>query len=98
MISDVNSVGRAQFDPKVYQQQDAVKSHFEPLTSFADEDEAIISSEAKMMNELDKFNAGGDNLLELVESSVNAKITTQAEARVIDTKKQMLDTILGMGE
>lgn len=98
MISDVNSVGRAQFDPKVYQQQDAVKTHFEPLTSFADEDEAIISSEAKMMNELEKFNAGGDNLLELVESSVNAKITTQAEARVIDTKKEMLDTILNMGE
>lgn len=98
MISDVNSVVRAQFDPKVYQQQDVVKTHFEPLNSFADEDEAIISAEAAMMNELEKFNAGGDNLLELVGATVNAKITTQAEARVVDTKKEMMDTILNMGE
>lgn len=98
MISDVNSVGRTQFNPKVYQQQEPVKEHFEPLQSFADEDEAIVSSEAKMMNELEKFNSGEDNLLNLVGATVNAKHTVQAEARVINTKTEMMDTILHLGE
>lgn len=98
MISDVNSVSRGVFNPKAYQQQEPVKEHSESLNSFADEDEAIVSAEAKMMNELEKFNSGGDNLLELVGATVNAKHTVQAEARVIDTKKEMMDTILHMGE
>jgi hypothetical protein len=98
MISDVNSVGKSSFQPEISQRQGNVKATFEPMNSFADEDQAIISSEAKMLNELDKFNSGADNLLQLVGASINAKYTVQAEARVIDTKKEMMDTVLQMGE
>lgn len=98
MTSDISVLGQSRFQPEISQQQKPVKTNFEPLTSFADEDEAIISAEAKMLNELDKFNSGEDNLLNLVGAAVNAKHTVQAEARVIDTKKEMMDTILHMGE
>lgn len=98
MISDINKVGQSSFLPEISQKQAPAKEHFNSLTSFDEEDEAIISAEAQMQYELEKFNSGGDNLLQLVGASVNAKFTTQAEARVVNTKKQMLDTILNMGE
>lgn len=98
MISDINKVGQSSFQPEISPKQAPVKESFDSLISFDEEDEAIISAEAKMQYELEKFNAGGDNLLELIGASVNAKYTAQAEARVVDTKKEMLDTIMDMGE
>lgn len=98
MISDINKVGQGVFPTEVSPKQAPLKEHFDSSISFDEEDEAIISAEAKMQYELEKFNAGDDNLLELIGASVNAKFTAQAEARMVDTKKQMLDTILGMGE
>lgn len=98
MISDINKVGQSSFVPEISPKHAPPKESSDSLTSFDEEDEAIISAEAKMQYELEKFNSGGDNLLQLVGASVNAKFTTQAEARVVDTKKQMMDTILNMGE
>ena len=98
MISDINKVGQSSFVPEISQKQAPSKEHFESLSSFDEEDQAIISAEAQMQYELEKFNSGGDNLLQLVGASVNAKFTAQAEARVVDTKKEMLNTILDMGE
>lgn len=98
MISDINKVGQSSFQPEVSPKQAPSKESFDSLISFDEEDEAIISSEAKMQYELEKFNAGGDNLLELIGASVNAKYTAQAEARVVDTKKEMLDIIMDMGD
>lgn len=96
MISDINKVGQSNFVPEVSQKQAPAKESFDSLSSFADEDEAIISADAKMQYELEKFNSGGDNLLQLVGASVNAKFTAQAEARVVDTKKEMIDSILNI--
>lgn len=98
MISDINKVSKSSFQPEVSQRQAPSKESFDSLISFDEEDEAIISAEAKMQYELEKFNSGDDNLLELIGASVNAKYTVQAEARVVDTKKEILDTILNMGE
>lgn len=98
MISDINKVGQSSFQPEISQRQAPSKEHFESLGSFDEEDQAIISSQAQMQYELEKFNSGGDNLLELVGATVNAKHTAQAEARVVDTKKEMFDTVLHMGE
>ncbi len=98
MISDINKVGQSSFQPEVSPRQVTVKESFDSLISFDEEDEAIISAEAKMQYELEKFNGGADNLLELIGASVNAKFTAQAEARVVDTKKEMLDIIMDMGE
>lgn len=98
MISDINKVSQSSFQPEISQRYAPSKEHFESAGSFDEEDQAIISAEAQMQYELEKFNSGGDNLLELIGATVNAKHTAQVEARVVDTKKSMLDTILGMGE
>ena len=70
----------------------------ESLTSFDVEDNAIISSQAKMLNELDKFNTGEGNAVNLAVSSVMSKITVSAEANVIQAKINMIDDILDMGK
>lgn len=66
----------------------------EPLNSFDTEDQAIISSEAKLLNELDKYNAGQSNEIDLAVTCITSKNHVKAVARVIKTKKEMLDTIL----
>lgn len=99
MISDINNIESSSFQPQVQfsPRQASIDDKFEPLNSFADEDQAIISSQAKLLNELDKFNSGADNGIDLALASVMAKTTVEAEVNVIDVKKDMLNTILSMG-
>lgn len=66
----------------------------EPLNSFETEDTAIISAQAKILNELDKYNSGQSDELNLALTCITSKNQVKAVARVIDTKKEMLDTIL----
>jgi len=98
MISGVNNIEQTTFQPQFSQPQTSSKDSLEPMNSFADEDQAIISAQAKMLNELDKFNAGGDNLVELATASIIAKTTTEAEVNVINAKKHMMDDILDIGK
>lgn len=100
MVSTINSLEKSIFQPEIYQRQFSTtkETDSEPKGLFTDEDEAIISSQAKLYNELEKFNSGGDNFVELAEANVMAKITTQAEVNVINTKKEMMDAILNIGE
>lgn len=77
---------------------ESVTENPEPLNSFAEEDEAIISAEAKMQYALEEFNSGGDNVVELMATSLMAKTTVEMEVNVINTKKEMMDEILHMGE
>ena len=66
----------------------------ESLNSFETEDTAIISAQAKLLNELDKYNTGQSNEIDLALTCITSKHQVQAVARVINTKKEMLDTIL----
>jgi len=66
----------------------------EPLNSFETEDTAIISAEAKMLNELDKYNSGKSNEINLAVTCLESKHQVEAVARVIKTKTEMLDTIM----
>jgi len=66
----------------------------EPLNSFETEDTAIISAQAKILNELDKYNSGQSDELNLALTCITSKNQVKAVARVISTKKEMLDTIL----
>lgn len=77
---------------------ESVTQNPEPFNSFAEEDEAIISAEAKMQYALEEFNSGGDNVVDLMATSLMAKTTVEMEVNVINTKKDMMDTILHMGE
>ena len=72
----------------------AICSGNEPLNSFENEDTAIISAQAKLLNELDKYNAGQSNETDLALTCINSKIQVNAAAKVINTKKEMMDTIL----
>jgi hypothetical protein len=65
-----------------------------PLHSFDSEDEAIISAEARFLSELDKFYAGKSTETDLALAGITSKIQVQASAKVIKTKKDMLDTVL----
>lgn len=66
----------------------------ESLNSFEDEDEAIISAQAKLLNELDRYNSGQGNEIDLAVACITSKTEVAANARVIETKKEMMDTIL----
>lgn len=103
MISDINSrlnnLEQSIFQPEVRSQNSgSTKATHDSQFSFDDEDQAIISAQAKLQNELDKFNSGGDNIVDLVTASVMARFTTSAEVNVINIEKDMFDTILSIGE
>ena len=72
----------------------AIWAGSEPLNSFETEDTSIISAQAKLLNELDKYNAGQSNETNLTLTCINSKIQVNASAKVINTKKEMMDTIL----
>lgn len=98
MISGINKVEQSSLQPEISQRQSTPSNKFEPIDSFYQEDEAIISSEAKLQYELEKFNSGAANAVDLALANVTAKTTVNAEVNVIQTKKNMLDVLLGMAD
>lgn len=98
MIPGINNIEQSTFEPQLSKRPAPTTETTEPLNSFADEDEAIISSEAKLQNELEKFNSGKGDPLDLSVASVMAKTTVSAEVNVINTKKDMMDEILNLGK
>lgn len=97
MVSGINNIEQSNFQPQFSPRQSTTGYTPSSINSFDAEDEAIISAEAKMQYELEKFNAGGDNLVDLALSEVMAKITTSAEVNAINAKKDIMDDILEMG-
>lgn len=97
MVSSVSNISQSNFQTQTYQRKASTTDSFEPLNSFAEEDEAIISSQAKLLNELEKFNAGEGDAIDLALASVMSKFTVSAEVNVINTKKEMMDCILEIG-
>lgn len=98
MISGINKVEQSSLQPEISQRQSSPPTKFEPIDSFYEEDQAIISSQAKLQYELEKFNSGGDNAVDLALANVTAKTTANAEVNVINTKKNMLNVLLGMAD
>lgn len=98
MVSNINNIQQSNFQPEMFQRQSLAKDKLEPLNSFTEEDQAIISSQAKLLSELDKFNSGGDNLVDLALANIMSKITIEAEVNVIQTKKDMMNDILDIGK
>lgn len=68
------------------------------LNNFDLEDKAIISAQAKMLNEMDKYNAGTGNEIDLAVSQILGKSQVEACANVINTKKEMFNSILKLGK
>lgn len=98
MISGINNIQQGLFEPQSYQPQLSSVDAPEPSTSFDIEDQAIISSQARLQNELEKFNSGEGDLVNLALTSVMTKYTVSAEVNVINAKKDMFDEILEMGK
>lgn len=101
MVSQVNSSGSIFINPMQSAStndntaEKAVKTSF---NSFEVEDKAIISAQAKLLNELDKFNSGQGDAVELAITNVTSQNQVEAMVRVINTKKDMMDTILQIGK
>lgn len=102
MVSDINSrinnIQQGIFDSSIPRQQTPKSDMYNPSDSFIDEDQAIISSEAMLQNELEKFNSGGDNFVELAAACVLSKITVEANVNVINAKKDAMDAVLEIGK
>ncbi|OGI03500.1 MAG: hypothetical protein A2Y25_10935 [Candidatus Melainabacteria bacterium GWF2_37_15] len=64
------------------------------LLNFDTEDQAIISAQAKILNELDRFNAGEGNEIELALATITGEIQVKAAVHVIKTKNEMMDSIM----
>ncbi len=64
------------------------------LNNFDVEDKAIISSQAKMLNELEKYNAGESNEINLAITTVTGRTQIEAAVNVINAKKEMMDTVM----
>jgi hypothetical protein len=67
------------------------------LCNFDIEDKAIISSEAKMLNELEKYNNGESNEINLAITNIISKNQIEAEVNVINSKNKMMESILKIG-
>lgn len=93
-----NNIEQNIFSSEVFQKKFPAENMQDSLISFADEDSAIISSQAKLHYELEKFNSGGDNLVDLIDTCVISKYTIAAEINVINTKKNMIDEVLEIGD
>jgi len=64
------------------------------LLNFDIEDKAIISTQAKILNELEKFNAGEGNEIDLALATTMGKVQVEAAVTVIKTKDEMMDAIM----
>lgn len=98
MVSSINNIEKSSFQLPFSKRDLSTIYTLEPLNSFASEDEAIISSEAKLLNELDKFNSGADNDVDLALANVMAEFTVDAEVNVVQAKKDMIESILEIGK
>ena len=97
MVSSINNINQISFQPQRSVPQVPPPETSGSLASFDEEDNAIISAQAKMQYELEKFNSGSGDPLDLALSEVIAKTTVAAEVNVIQTKKDMFDEILKIG-
>lgn len=64
------------------------------LMNFDIEDESIISAQAKILNELEKYNSGDGSELELAMACKLGELQVDAAATVIKTKDEMMDAIM----
>jgi hypothetical protein len=97
MVSPVNNSNGVYFNPYP-ESSPAQKAVNSTLNSFDTEDKAIISAQAKLLNELDKFNSGQGDPVDLAITGITSKHQVEAMVRVINTKKDMMDTVLEIGK
>jgi len=91
MISEIGNITKLDYAAQTVKSNADIRR---PLTSFDVEDQAIISAQAKLLNELEKFNSGEGDIVNLAVQSAISELTVTANANVINTKKEMMDTIL----
>lgn len=68
------------------------------LNNFDIEDESIISAQAKILNELEKYNSGEGNEIDLALTCKMGELQVEAAVNVIKTKNEMMDAVMDMME
>ncbi|MCK7514856.1 MAG: hypothetical protein MZV70_69875 [Desulfobacterales bacterium] len=93
MISEIQGSSPIYY-PSKYDNLEMPKSR--PLHNFDIEDKAIISAQAKLLNELEKFNSGQGDVVDLAVTSIKSEQEVAANVKVINTKNHMLDAVMGI--
>ncbi|MDD3013032.1 MAG: hypothetical protein PHC34_04950 [Candidatus Gastranaerophilales bacterium] len=97
MVSPINNTNGAYFNS--YSGSNYVqKTENTSLNSFDTEDKAIISAQAKLLSELEKFNSGQGDAVDLAVTGITSKHQVEAMVNIINTKKDMMDTVLEIGK
>ena len=95
-ISGINGVNPVNYQTQANNNQ--VSNTNTSDDNFDIEDNAIISAQAKLLNEFDKYNSGQGNEVDLAVTRVTSENQVKAMVNVINTKKDMMDSILKLGE
>ncbi len=93
-INEVNSNFPISLNKYTY--GEAITSAGYSLLNFSREDTAIISAQAKLLSEVEKFNSGEGNAVDMALTGVVSKHQIAANVNVVNAKKEMLDEIISM--
>ena len=95
MVSGIDSVNGSNYSPQIKFNNSTNTSVLSgSLDNFDNEDHAIISAQAKLLNEMEKYNSGQGNEVDLAVIRIKSETQVKAEVNLINTKKEMLDSIL----
>ncbi len=75
---------------------ESIQSAGDSLLNFSREDTAIISAQAKLLSEIEKFNSDEGNAVDMALTGVVSKHQIAANVNVVNAKKEMLDEIINM--
>ncbi|MDD3149289.1 MAG: hypothetical protein PHV68_00495 [Candidatus Gastranaerophilales bacterium] len=96
-MDSINGINYSIEVPGLQEMQSALESQGSlsgTLSIPVSEDEAIISAQAKLLNELEKYNAGESDEIKLALTVEESTTQTEAMYNVIGAKNQMLNSIM----
>lgn len=101
MVTSINNLGQSFWQPKIAQSYGVSNSSPQSYTSlndFSDNDQAIISAEAKYLNEIEKFNSGNGDAVNFAITGEITKFSVAANVNAINAKKDAIDAVLDIGK
>ena len=95
MVSGINNIDQIVPSTQVQVPQKILPNTSNDRThnSFEIEDKAIISEQAKLLNSLEKFNAGEEDAVDLAMAGIMAKTAVSGIVRVVQAKIDMYDSL-----
>ena len=97
-INDVKSLNVAALKKQMSDFNETKKLETNKKRSFEQEDQALISAQSKLLNEMERFNSGEGNIVDM--STTIAITTTQVDAaiKIMKVKYSILKDVMSLGE